>query len=173
MLGSFGWTKNNDGSWDTTVWLWKWPFCPVKQYMHALRSHFGHRPLLVLLPANSILRLFCVVLMEHICQLIISGRQSFLRMRWSVPCVWYNADIPEVYQCTWEATHTGTWNITSITIQTSFSRWFSLHKWFDLTPFSSGVEYIVDLVVGASVHSKNWSGMMIDLIKLFWLNEKE
>ena len=29
-----------------------WPFCPAKQYMHALQSHFGHRPLLVLLPAN-------------------------------------------------------------------------------------------------------------------------
>ena len=89
------------------------------------------------------------------------------------PCVWYNADIPEVYQCTWEITHTETWNITSITIQTSFSRWFSLHKWFDLTPFSSGVEYIVDLVVGARVHSKNSSGMIIVLMKLFWLNEKE
>ena len=111
--------------------------------------------------------------MGHIRQLIISGHQSFLRMRWSVPCVWYNADIPEVYQCTWEATHTETWNITSITIETSFSRWFSLDKWFDLTPFSSGVEYIVDLVVGARVHSKNWSGVIIVLMKLFWLNEKE
>ena len=52
MLGSFGWTKNNDGDWDTTIWLWKWPFCQAKQYIHALRSHFGHRPLVVLLPAN-------------------------------------------------------------------------------------------------------------------------
>jgi len=52
MLGAFGWTENNDGGWDTTIWLWKWLFCSVKQYMHALRSHLWHRPLLGLLPAN-------------------------------------------------------------------------------------------------------------------------
>ena len=31
---------------------WKWSFCRAKQYMHALGSHFGHRPLLVLLPGE-------------------------------------------------------------------------------------------------------------------------
>ena len=30
-------------------WLWKWPFCPVKQYMYPLRSHFSHWSLIVLL----------------------------------------------------------------------------------------------------------------------------
>lgn len=55
--------KNNDGGWETTIWLWKWLFNLVprspslaardlgtrlitvlssQQYMHALRSHFGH-----------------------------------------------------------------------------------------------------------------------------------
>ena len=29
-----------------------WSFCPAKESMHALQSHFGHRLLLVLLPAN-------------------------------------------------------------------------------------------------------------------------
>lgn len=51
-LGSFGWTKNNDGGWDKR--LSKWPFCPAKQYVHGLRSNFRHRPPLVLFPANSI-----------------------------------------------------------------------------------------------------------------------
>lgn len=31
-----------------------------------------------------------------------------------------------------------------------------------------GVESIVYLVVGARVHLKDWSGMMINLVKLFW-----
>ena len=31
-----------------------------------------------------------------------------------------------------------------------------------------GVESIVYLVVGARVHLKDWSGMIIDLVKLFW-----
>ena len=52
MVGLFGWTKNNDGSWEKTIWLWKWPFCQAKHYMHALQSHFRHRPLLVLLIVN-------------------------------------------------------------------------------------------------------------------------
>lgn len=52
MLGLFGWTKNNDGSLEKTIWLWKWPFCQAKHYKHALRSSFRHRPLLILLLAN-------------------------------------------------------------------------------------------------------------------------
>jgi len=31
----------------------------AKQYMHILRSHFGHRPLLVLLPANYVVENEC------------------------------------------------------------------------------------------------------------------
>lgn len=31
----------------------------AKQYMHTLRSHFGHRPLLVLLPANYVVENEC------------------------------------------------------------------------------------------------------------------
>lgn len=26
--------KNHDGGWYTTTWLWEWPFCRSKQYMH-------------------------------------------------------------------------------------------------------------------------------------------
>ena len=37
---------------DPIFFLDQW-FFPAKQYTHALRSHFGHRPLLVLFPANG------------------------------------------------------------------------------------------------------------------------
>ena len=36
----------------------RFEFCPAKQYVHALRSHFGHRPLLVLVTSEFKFQLY-------------------------------------------------------------------------------------------------------------------
>lgn len=57
MLGSFGWTKNNDDSWNYNL-TWKMPIFVqsnnTSAIIIALQSHFGLRPLLVSLPAINI-----------------------------------------------------------------------------------------------------------------------
>ena len=46
--------RQNDPIWPKNGHGRIWPFCPVKQSMHALRSNFGHRSLLAMVTGQFI-----------------------------------------------------------------------------------------------------------------------